>query len=136
VFLRAVRDAALAYDLATETLATARLRWASAPPPPQRIAWAIELGTGVLAETVERGRVPSLERLRNRRPAPLRLTVAEQHELMALAEARFELPPEARAAADALARTAPPAHVLRELRGSDLVDADPLPLHDPERHGP
>ncbi|HWE08031.1 MAG TPA: hypothetical protein VG325_01675 [Solirubrobacteraceae bacterium] len=30
VFLRATRDAALAYDLTTETLAAARIQWASA----------------------------------------------------------------------------------------------------------
>ncbi len=135
VFLRAVRDPALAYDLATETLAAARLRWRSAPDGPDRVAWLIELGAAVLTAAVEGTRVPSTERRREQHPARRMLTVAEQHELMALAEARLELPSGARAAADDLARTAPPMHVLPELRRSDLVDAEPLPDRERERHG-
>jgi predicted RNA polymerase sigma factor len=127
VFLRAVRDPALAYDLATETLAAARLRWTSAPDGPERVAWLIGLGGDVLATAVRRGRVASTERRRNRRPSRRVLTVAHQHELMRLADARLELPADAQAAADALARAAPPMHVLRKLRGSDLVGAEPLP---------
>ncbi|MGI9099007.1 MAG: hypothetical protein ACR2H2_11055 [Solirubrobacteraceae bacterium] len=134
VFLRAVREPALAYDLATESLAAARLRWRSAPDGPERVAWLLELGAAVLATAVQRGRVPSTERWREQQPAGRTLTVAEQHELMALADARLELPAGAQAAADALARTAPPMHVLRELRRSDLVDAEPLPSAR-ERHG-
>jgi len=127
VLLRAVREPALAYDIATESLATARLRWSSAPAGSERLAWLIQLGTVVLAQTVERGQVPSIERRREHQPAARVLTVAEQRELTALAEARIELPIEAQAAADALARSAPPMHVLRTLRRSDLVDAEPLP---------
>lgn len=134
VFLRAVRDPALAYDLATETLAAARLRWSSAPEGEDRVAWLLEVGAAVLAGAVERMRVPSSERRRNQHPSPRTLTVAEQRELTALAEARLELPPVAQGAAEALARSAPPTHVLRGLRGSDLVAAEPLPERRPERH--
>jgi hypothetical protein len=134
VFLRAVREPALAYDLATETLATARLRWGSAPPDPHRVAWLLELGAGVIAAAVEHRRVPSIERLRNQRPAPRTLTVAEQHQLMALAETRFELPADAQAQAETFARMAPPVHVLREIRRSSLVHAEPLPDRGMDRH--
>lgn len=127
VFLRAVRDAALAYDLATETLAAAHLRWASAPPGEVAVGWVLGLGAQVLDSAVERGRVPAAERRRGRQPSPRRLTVAEQQEIMALADHHIELPPAARDAADALARMAPPPHVLARMSRSDLVEAEPLP---------
>lgn len=127
VFLRATRDPALAYDLATETLATARIQWESAPTGDQAVAWAIDLGCDLLAATVARRRVPSTERQRGNNPRPHRLTAAEQQQIMALAEAHLELPPSAQAAADALARTAPPRHVLANLRLSELVEREPLP---------
>ena len=139
VFLRAVRDPALAYDLATETLAAAHLKWESAPPGDEAVDWALRLGTDVLDTAVERGRVPSTERRRGQQPAPRRLTVAEQQEIMALAEQHLDLPDTARDAADTLARMAPPPHVLAELRRSDLVEADPLPdvatTRDQDKHG-
>ncbi len=134
VFLRAVRDPALAYDLATETVATARVRWASAPQGVEPVTWLLELGADVLAAAVERKRVPSIERRRDHQPRSVTLTVAQQQELMALAEARLELPVDARTVADALART-PPMHALRELGRSDLVHAEPLPDHQRDRHG-
>jgi hypothetical protein len=85
---------------------------------------------------VERGRVPAAERRRGQQPRPRRLTVSEQHEIMALAEQHIELPAAARDAADALARMAPPPHVLARLERSDLVEAEPLPgdraVADPE----
>jgi hypothetical protein len=59
VFLRAVRDPALAYDLATETLAAARIEWELAPPCDRAVEWVPGLGTSVLDATVDRGRVPS-----------------------------------------------------------------------------
>ena len=127
VFLRAVRDPALAYDLATETLAAARFQWEFAPPGDTGVAWALRLGAKVLDATVERGRVPATERRRGQQPAPRRLTVAEQREISALAEQHIELPATARDAADAVARMAPPPHVLAGLRTSELVGAEPLP---------
>jgi hypothetical protein len=127
VFLRAVRDAALAYDLATETLAAARLQWESAPTGNAAVELVLRLGIPVLDKAVERGRVPATERRRGQQPESRRLTVAEQQEIMALAEEHIELPGTARDAADALARMAPPPHVLAQLRRSDLVQAESLP---------
>ena len=127
VFLRSVLEPALAYDLATETIAAARLQWDSAPVGDEAVDWLLRHGASVLDAAVEQRRVPSVERRRGRQPAPRRLSAAEQQELMALAEARIELPAGARDAADALARTAPPRHVLLELRLSGLVEAEPLP---------
>jgi hypothetical protein len=135
VFLRSIRDPALAYDLATETLAAARLRWESAPSGDEAVDWLLRLGAGVLDAAVERGGVPSIERRRHRQPTPHRLSAAEQREIMALAEAHIELPTAARDAADALARSAPAAHVLRELRLSALIDAEPLPDHELNPYG-
>jgi hypothetical protein len=126
VFLRAVRDAALAYDLATETLAAAHLQWESAPSGEGSVEWVVRLGARVLETAVERGRVPTTERRRGQEPKSRRLTVVEQQEIMALAEQHIELPAAARAAADALARTAPPPHALARLGRSDLVEAEPL----------
>lgn len=126
VFLRVVRDAALAYDLVTETLATAHTEWEAAPPGDAAVEWVLRLGAHVLDTAVERGRVPATERGRGQRPRPRRLTAAEQQEIMAVAEQHIELPAAARGAADALARMAPPPHVLARLRRSDLVEAEPL----------
>lgn len=113
--------------MATETLATARLQWESAPSGDATVEWLLRLGASVLDATVERERVPVTERRRGGQPAPRRLTVAEQQEITALAEQHIELPGVARDAAEALARMAPPPHVLARLRGSDLVQAEPLP---------
>jgi DNA-directed RNA polymerase specialized sigma24 family protein len=127
VFLRAVRDPALAYDLATETLAAARVQWELAPAGGETLEWVLRLGMQVLDATVERRRVPGTERRRGQPPAPRVLTVAEQREITALAEEHIELPAAARDAADALARMAPPPHVLGELRLSELVRVQPPP---------
>jgi hypothetical protein len=135
VFLRIVRNAALAYDLVTETLAAARLQWESAPSGEEAVGWVLELGAGVLSAAVERGGVPSTERRRGRQPSPHRLSAPEQQEIMALAEADIELPATARDAADALALMAPAPHVLPELRLSGLVEAEPLSDHELDRHG-
>lgn len=126
VFLRAIRDAALAYDLATETLAAARLQRGSAPSGEAGVEWLLRLGASTLDATVDHGRAPATDRRRGGQPAPHRLTVAEQQEITALAEQYIELPGAARDAADALARMAPPPHVLARLRRSDLVEAEPL----------
>ena len=130
LFLRTVRDSALAYDLATETLAAAHLQWESAPSGEAGVDWVLRLGAQVLDTAVQGGRVPATERRRGRQPRPRRLTVAEQQEIMALAEHQIELPAGARDAADALARMAPPPHALAQLRPSDLVQAEPLPDHE------
>jgi len=134
VFLRATRDPALAYDLATETLAAARIEWESAPGGDEAVAWVLNLGFDVLTATVERRRVPSTERRRANDPSPHQLTAAEQQEIMALAEAHIDLPDTARAVSDTLARMAPPRHLLDDLRLSGLVEREPHP-HQQIRHG-
>jgi len=131
VLLRAVHDPALAYDLATETLAAAHLRWESAPSGEEGVDWVLRLAAGVLDIAVARGRVPTTERRRGLQPRPRRLTVAEQQEIMALAEQHIYIPVAARDAADALARMAPPPHALARLDRSDLVEAEPLRDHRP-----
>ena len=138
VFLRVVREPALAYDLATETLAAAHPRWESAPSGEACAEWVLRLGAQVLDTAVQRGRVPATERRRGRQPRPRRLSVAEQQEIMALAEEHIELPATARDAADALERMAPPPHILARLGHSDLVEAEPLPEHPtmPARESP
>jgi hypothetical protein len=54
VFLRSVRDPALAYDLATETLAAAWLQWDLAPRGDDGVDWLLRLAARVLDATVER----------------------------------------------------------------------------------
>jgi DNA-directed RNA polymerase specialized sigma24 family protein len=135
VFLRSVRHPALAYDLATETLAAAWLQWDVAPSGDEAVDWLLRLAAQVLDATVERKRVPSIERRRGHPPTSRRLSVAEQRQIAALAEDHIELPVSARDAADALARMAPPPNLLTELRLSGLVEADPLPDHERDPHG-
>ncbi len=136
VFVRVVHDAALAYDLATETLAAARWRWDSSPAlGDDRFAWLIELGASVLADAAERTRVPSVERRRRAGEPPSHtLTIADLQGIARLADAHLELTPAAREAADRLARTSPPPHVLRGIDLSGLVDAQPLPDRERDRH--
>jgi DNA-directed RNA polymerase specialized sigma24 family protein len=134
VVLRSVRHPALAYDLATETLAAAWLQWDVAPSGDEAVDWLLRLAAEVLDATVERKRVPSAERRRGHQPTSRRLSVAEQQQIMALAEQHIELPASARDAADALARMAPPPHLLTELHLSGLVEAEPLPDHERDRH--
>jgi DNA-directed RNA polymerase specialized sigma24 family protein len=136
VFLRSIRRPALAYDLATETLAAAWRQWDSAPSGDEAAGWLLRHAAHVLDATVERRRVPSGERRRGRRPSsPRRLSVAEQRQITALAEERIELPVSAQDAADALARMAPPPYIVAELRPSGLVEADPLPDRERDLHG-
>lgn len=66
--------------------------------------------------------------------APHMLTLADQQEIARFAEAHLELSPAAREAAEALARTAPPRHLLRKIRLSGLLDAQALPDHERDRH--
>jgi predicted RNA polymerase sigma factor len=136
VIVRIVQDAALAYDLATETLAGARWRWESPlGPGGDRFAWLIELGGAVLADAAERRRVPSVERRRRTGEPPSRtLTIADQQQVARLAEAHLELTPAVHEVAERLARTSPPLHILREIDLSGLVDAEALPDRERDRH--
>ncbi len=136
VLVRCVRRPALAYDLATETLSAARLWWQSVPDDDDAAGvWLLEHAARVLQTSVERKRVPAIERRRGHQPAPYGLSAAEQQEIARLAEAQLELSPSVQDAVDALVRTAPPPHLLAELRLSGLVDAEPLPNSDRHHHG-
>jgi hypothetical protein len=131
--LRAVRDPVLAYDLSTEVVAAARHEWGSLPTDDDAVGDLLEIGVRVLADAATTGRVPAVERRRHRQPPSRRLTVAQQREIVKLAEQVLELPPAARATADALTRTAPPPHAIRSLKPSGLVDAEPLPDRSRDR---
>jgi hypothetical protein len=134
--VRVVHDAALAYDLATETLAGARWRWESPlRPDDDRFVWLIERGGAVLADAAERRRVPSGERCRRTAEPPLlTLTVADQQAIARLAEAHLELTPADHQAAAHFARASPPLHILREIARSRLVNAQTLPDRERGRH--
>ena len=129
IVLRTVHDPALALDLTTETLAAAGTRWDEPVAGERGLVDVIGLAADLLGRAVERRRVPATERRRHGL-APYRLTVEQQRELVALSEHPLDLPAEVREAAEALARGAPPPAALRELRRSDLVEADPLPDHE------
>jgi hypothetical protein len=130
VFLRSIRLPALTYDLATETLVAAWLQWEAAPNGDEAVDWLLRLAADVLDATVARGCVPSVERRRGHRPSSRRLSVAEQRQILALAEEHIELRVSTGDAADALARMVSSPHVLTELRLSGLVEADLLPDHE------
>jgi hypothetical protein len=131
--LRAVHDPVLAYDLSTEVVAAARYAWVSLPTDDEALCELLEIGRRVLADAATTGRVPAVERRRHREPAFQRLTAAQQHEVVRLAEQVLELPPAARRTADALTRAAPPPHTIRSLKPSGLVDAEPLPDRSGDR---
>jgi hypothetical protein len=124
--LRAVHDPVLAHDLSTEVVAAARYEWVSLPTDDDALDELLQIGVRVLADAATAGRVPAVERRRHRDPASRRLTADQQHEIVRLAEQVLDLPPAARATADALTRTAPPPHAIRGLKPSGLVDAEPL----------
>jgi hypothetical protein len=124
--LRAVHDPVLAHDLSTEVVAAARYEWVSLPTDDEALDEFLQIGVRVLADAATTGRVPAVERRRYREPASHRLTAVEQHEIVKLAEQVLDLPLAARATADALTRTAPPPHAIRNLQPSGLVDVEPL----------
>jgi hypothetical protein len=135
LLVRVVREPALAYDLATEAVASARLRWESAPEGDDRAGWLLGISAEILDAAVEHGRVPSTERRRGRQVEPYRLSARDQQEIMRLADALVELPASASEGAAAIARSAPAPHRLRELRLSGLVEAEPLGERVTDRHG-
>lgn len=125
--LRAVHDPVLAYDLSTEVVAAARHEWATMPADDDALAGLLTIAVRVLAHAASTGRVPTVERRRRREPPSQRLTVAQQREIVRLAEQVLELSPAARAAVAELARTAPPPRAIRGLKPSSLIDFEPLP---------
>jgi hypothetical protein len=135
-FVRCVHRTALAYDLATETLAGVRLWWDSAPTDDDAAGvWLLEHAARVLHTSVDRGQVTAIERRRGHGAARHRLSAAAQQEIARLAEEHLELPPRVQAAMEELARTAPAPHRLRQLELSSLIEAEPLAVPDGERHG-
>lgn len=135
LLVRTVHDGALALDLATEALAAARTEWREPIVGDSALVALLELCARTLAAAAERGTVPAVERRRHHHDAPRRLTAAAQRELARLAEQHLDLSTAARAAAEALARTAPPPAALRQLRLSGLVDVEPLSSPEPVRDG-
>jgi len=129
IFLRTTRDPALAFDLATETLAAARTEWDEPRDSDDSMIVLLQLGEHVLAVAAEHQRVPALERRRHRQATRLHLTVEQQQAVMRLAEENLDLPAAVRAAADAFARSAPPPTAIGQIRLSGLVEAEPLRGH-------
>lgn len=72
VFVRVVRDPALAWDLAAETMASAAVAWGTFAAG-SRMAWVLEHGRRVLRDTASAGRVPCVERTRNNVAPPPQL---------------------------------------------------------------
>ena len=132
--LRVVRDPVLAHDLSTEVLATARYAWVVLPSDDDALGELLEIGVRVLSDAATTGRIPAVERRRHREPPSQRLTVAQQHEIVKLADQVLELPPAALAVAAELARTAPPPHAIHSMKPSGLVDAESLPDGSRDRY--
>ncbi len=134
IFLRCVRDAALAYDLATETLAAARTAWTQPPAGDGGGVGLLHLGARTLTDAAARERVSAVERRRYGNVSPHRLTVEEQRGIARLADAHVELGSAVREAADELARSAPAPWSVQQIRLSGLIDAEPLPDRDRDHH--
>jgi hypothetical protein len=116
VMLRVVREPALAFDLATELLAVAAMRWQRAPAEASRMAWVLGFAPALIHRAVEADRVPCDERMRNRPHLQSRALTREAIEgIRGLLEVRLELDPEARRVAARLEAAAPPPGRLRRL---------------------
>lgn len=120
VFVRAVRDPALAWDLAAETMASAALAWGTFAAG-SRLAWVLEHGRRVLRDTASAGRVPCVERTRNNVAAPRTLTVEEQAQVRELGDLPLQLDEDARLVVARLERDAPPPQLLHDLGLSPLT---------------
>lgn len=131
-FVRAVRDPALAWDLAAETMAAAALAWPTFPGG-SRMAWVIEHGRQVLRDAQEAGRVPSQERTRNHAAVTKTLGSDEQDALRSLAAEPLDLDPEALSVVAALARDAPAPGVLLDIALSPLTIRGPAHTRSRER---
>jgi hypothetical protein len=121
VMVRAVRDPALAFDLATELLAVAAFRW-DRYSAESRMAWVLAFGPALVARALGGDRVPCDERLRNRpQLEPRTLTVEHLEWLRCLVDEPLDLDPEARRVAAQLEREAPPPGRLRRVALSPLI---------------
>ena len=118
--VRALKDPALAWDVAAEAMASAALVWGTFSGG-SRMAWVLGHGRRVLEEARTSGRVPAQARARNGADAVKRLSADEQATLRALASEPLGLDSEAAAVVDQLAREGPAPHVLREIALSSLT---------------
>lgn len=119
-FVRALKDPALAWDVAAEAMASAALVWSEFPGG-SRMAWLLEHGRRVLDEAVVSRRVSGQARARNGAASSKTLADDEQRTLCALAREPLGLDRDAAAVVDRLAREAPPPHVLYEIALSSLT---------------
>lgn len=133
IIVRTVHDAALAFDISTETLAAASTEWARPIVGDDGLVELLALAARTLDVAADRQSVPALERRRHRRSQPHRLTIDEQQAALRLAEAPLDLPPAAQAAVESFAQQAPPPWAVRRIRLSGLVEAEPLPHNDESR---
>jgi hypothetical protein len=120
VFVRALGDPALAWDVATEAMAAASLSWATFPGG-SRMAWVLDHGRCVLRDARGSGRVSSHERTRNCATVAKTLGADEQHALRKAAGEPLDLDPDAAAVVYALEREAPPPRVLVDIALSPLT---------------
>lgn len=118
--VRALKDPALAWDVAAEAMASAALAWGTFSGG-SRMAWVLGHGRRVLEEARTSGRVPAQARARNGANAVKRLSADEQATLRALASEPLGLDSDAAAVVDQLAREGPPPHVLLEIALSSLT---------------
>jgi hypothetical protein len=130
--VRALKDPALAWDVAMEAMATATLAWTTFPGG-SRMAWVLEHGHRVLREARTSGRVSSQARERNGATVGKVLSAAEQRELRELASELLHIDPDASATVDAIARDAPPPGVLLDIALSRLTTRGAAEMRSPER---
>lgn len=122
VMMRVLREPALAFDLTTELLAIAALRWDRYRAEESRTAWVLAFGGQLLARALESDRVPCDERMRNR-PwlGPHTLSDEQVDWLRRLVDEPLDLAHDARRIVARLEREAPPPSRVRRMRLSSLV---------------
>jgi hypothetical protein len=130
--VRALRDPALAWDVATEAMAASTLVWATFPGG-SRMAWVLEHGHRIVREAQASGRVSSQARERNGAAVAKTLSTGEQQGLRELAGEPLHVDPDASATVDALARDAPPPNVLLDIALSRLTIRGARELTSSER---
>lgn len=122
VMVRVVRNPVLAFDLATELLAVAALRWDRYPAAGPRMAWVLGFAPALVTRALGADRVPCDERLRNRSHLePRTLTGEHLAWLQRLVGEPLDLDPEASRVAARLEREAPPPDRIRRVALSPLI---------------
>jgi hypothetical protein len=118
--VRAVKDPALAWDIAAEAMAAAACVWSKFPGG-SRMAWVLGHGHRVLRDARESGRVSCQWRTRNHVTVSKTLSFDEQCELKDRSSESLGLDQEAAAMVESFAREAPPPPVLFEIALSTLT---------------